>query len=53
MRFITAHAGRRSADGLRWGVEPICTVLSGHGVKIAPSTYYAHLSRPACAPVGR
>jgi putative transposase len=49
VRFITAHAGRRSADGLRWGVEPICTVLSGHGVKIAPSTYYAHLSRPACA----
>jgi putative transposase len=23
-----------------FGVEPICTVLSGHGVKIAPSTYY-------------
>jgi putative transposase len=49
VRFITAHAGRRSAGGLRWGVEPICTVLSGHGVKIAPSTYYAHLSRPASA----
>jgi putative transposase len=49
VRFISAHAGRRSTDGLRWGVEPICTVLSGHGVKIAPSTYYAHLSRPASA----
>jgi putative transposase len=23
-----------------FGVEPICTVLSEHGVKIAPSTYY-------------
>jgi putative transposase len=49
VRFITAHADCRSADGLRWGVEPICTVLSGHGVKIAPSTYYAHLARPASA----
>jgi putative transposase len=27
-------------DGLRWGVEPICRVLSEHGVPIAPSTYY-------------
>jgi putative transposase len=25
----------------RFGVEPICTVLSEHGVRIAPSTYYA------------
>ena len=25
---------------MRWGVEPICTVLSEHGVPIAPSTYY-------------
>ncbi|GFG84047.1 hypothetical protein MALGJ_45980 [Mycolicibacter algericus] len=24
----------------RFGVEPICRVLSAHGVKIAPSTYY-------------
>ena len=31
------------------GVEPICTVLSGHGVKIAPSTYYATLTRAASA----
>ena len=29
----------------RFGVEPICTVLSEHGMKIAPSTYYA---RKAC-----
>jgi hypothetical protein len=27
--------------GLRWGVEPICRVLSEHGCLIAPSTYYA------------
>ena len=25
-----------------WGVEPICTVLSEHGLQIAPSTYYEH-----------
>ena len=33
----------------RFGVEPICRVLSGHGVQIAPSTYYAFRSRPASA----
>lgn len=38
--FIARHAGRVSADGLRWGVEPICRVLTEHGVPIAPSTYY-------------
>ncbi|WP_230298711.1 IS3 family transposase [Actinomadura coerulea] len=30
-----------------FGVEPICRVLSAHGTKIAPSTYYAAKSRPA------
>ena len=30
----------------RFGVEPICRVLSQHGVQIAPSTYYAHRCRP-------
>ena len=25
---------------MRWGVEPICRVLTEHGVEIAPSTYY-------------
>ena len=30
-----------------YGVEPICRVLSAHGTKIAPSTYYAAKSRPA------
>jgi putative transposase len=28
-----------------FGVEPICTVLSAHGIKIAPSTYYEARSR--------
>ena len=28
------------------GVEPICAVLSEHGVKIAPSTYYEARNRP-------
>lgn len=30
----------------RFGVEPICTVLTEHGMKIAPSTYYAHKASP-------
>ena len=39
--FIREHADHQPADGgLRWGVEPICQVLSEHGVTIAPSTYY-------------
>ena len=29
------------------GVEPICRVLTTHGIPIAPSTYYAFRSRPA------
>jgi len=33
----------------RFGVQPICRVLSAHGVKIAPSGYYAHKARPASA----
>ena len=39
MTFIEQHKDRRDG-GLRWGVESICTVLSQHDVKIAPSTYY-------------
>ncbi len=42
MAFIDAH--RR-----RFGVEPICAVLTEHGVGIAPSTYYAARSRPPSA----
>jgi putative transposase len=33
----------------RFGVEPICRVLTEHGVNIAPSGYYALKSRPAAA----
>ncbi|GAA2468831.1 hypothetical protein GCM10009858_02710 [Terrabacter carboxydivorans] len=50
MEFIREHADRREDEnngGLRWGVEPICTVLSEHGLPIAPSTYYADVNRPA------
>ena len=39
VRFIAEHANRTDG-GLRWGVEPICAVLSEHGCPIAPSTYY-------------
>ena len=31
------------------GVEPICRVLTTHGIPIAPSTYYAFRSRPAAS----
>ncbi|MGH3550382.1 MAG: IS3 family transposase [Pseudonocardiaceae bacterium] len=40
--FIQAHRDR-------FGVEPICRVLTEHGVKIAPSTYYAARNRPPSA----
>ena len=33
----------------RFGVAPICRVLSAHGVPIAPSGYYAFKSRPVSA----
>ncbi len=49
MEFIAAHADRESVDGLRWGVQPICRVLTEHGCKIAPSTYYAFLTRAPSA----
>lgn len=32
---------------MRWGVEPICAVLSQHGITIAPSTYDELVNRPA------
>ncbi|SDN41471.1 putative transposase [Geodermatophilus siccatus] len=47
MSFIEAHADRRTDDGLRWGVEPICRVLTEHGTPIAPSTYYDARDRPS------
>ncbi len=33
----------------RFGVEPICAVLTEHGMPIAPSTYYALRKRPVSA----
>jgi len=43
IRFIAEHkdnqvAGPDGGAGLRWGVEPMCAVLSEHGVPISPST---------------
>lgn len=49
MEFIRVHAGHREPGGLRWGVEPICAVLSEHGLRIAPSTYYEHVNRAPSA----
>jgi putative transposase len=40
VEFIDSHKDR-------FGVVPICRVLSGHGAGIAPSSYYAYKSRPA------
>ena len=33
----------------RFGVEPICRVLTEHGVKIAPSGYYGFRKRAPSA----
>jgi putative transposase len=40
--FIDAHRSR-------FGVEPICRVLTEHGCKIAPNTYWAARKRPPSA----
>ena len=42
MRFISEHRAR-------FGVEPICRVLSEHGCVIAPSTYYDAVRRAPSA----
>jgi putative transposase len=47
--FIHEHADHREPGGLRWGVEPICAVLTEHGIKVAPSTYYDHVGRTPTA----
>ena len=39
MRFVDGHKAR-------FGVEPICRVLTEHGCPIAPSTYYDAARRP-------
>ena len=41
MKLCYIHAYRH-----RFGVEPICAVLSEHDMKIAPQTYYRWLARP-------
>ena len=46
MAFIDDHRGR-------FGVEPICRVLTEHGVPIAPSGYYAHRARAASTRAAR
>jgi putative transposase len=45
VRFIEEHKDHRVDGGLRWGVEPICAVLSEYGALIAPSTYYEARAR--------
>jgi putative transposase len=51
--YIDEHVGERHEDadgqGLRWGVESICTGLTELGVKIAPATYYEHRGRKPSA----
>ncbi len=42
IQFIDDHRDR-------FGVEPICRVLTEHGVQIAPSGYYAFKTRPVSA----
>ena len=43
--FITEHKDHRVVDGLRWGIEPLCVVLTENGINIAPSTYYEWAGR--------
>lgn len=47
--FITEHKDLRvdtgEGAGLRWGVEPMCAVLSEHGITISPSTYYEWVAK--------
>ena len=49
MKFIDEYKGYRVDDGLRWGVESICAVLSEHDASIAPSTYYDARARTPSA----
>lgn len=51
IRFIAEHKDHQVTDpatggvGLVWGVEPMCAVLSEHGVKISPSTDYEWINK--------
>lgn len=44
--MIVAYIDAHRAE---FGVEPICRVLTAHGCKIAPSTYYARKTAEASA----
>jgi len=46
--YVDEHRDR-IVEGRRLGVEPICEVLAAAGTEIAPSTYYAHRTRPPSA----
>ena len=48
VEYIDAHRDR-VVEGRPLGVEPICEVLTGSGVRIAPSTYYAARNRQPSA----
>ncbi len=50
IRFIAEHKdhqepGPDGEAGLTWGVEPLCAVLSEHGIKISASTYYEWIDK--------
>ncbi len=50
IQFIAEHKdnqvpGPDGGAGLRWGVEPMCAVLSEHGVLISASTYYEWINK--------
>jgi len=42
VRFIDEHKSM-------FAIEPICRALTAHGASVAPSTYYAAVSRPPSA----
>ena len=49
MGFIHDIKDRREPGGLRWGVEPMCAVLTQYGITIAPSTYYEWVGKQPTA----
>jgi putative transposase len=48
VKFIDEHR-HDLFEGRELGVEPICRVLTEHGCKIAPATYWAAVKRPRSA----
>lgn len=49
VEFIREHQDHRENGDLRWGVASICGVLTGHGLPIAPSTYYDRINHQPSA----